>query len=43
MGAFGVDSDTDGNEFVLDVVMTGLNKGALDNAEKDYISFLKAH
>ena len=43
MGAFGIDSDTDGNEFVLDVVMTGLNKPALDSAEKDYISFLKAH
>jgi len=28
---------------VLDVVMTGLNKPALDSAEKDYISFLKAH
>jgi len=43
MGAFGIDSDRDGNEFVLDVVMTGLNKAALENAEKDYISFLKAH
>jgi len=43
VGAFGIDSDKDGNEFVLDVVMTGLNKSALDNAEKDYIAFLKAH
>ena len=43
VGAFGIDSDKDGNEFVLDFVMTGLNKSALDNAEKDYIAFLKAH
>ncbi len=43
MGAFGTDSDKDGNEFVLDVVMTGLNKAALESAEKDYIAFLKAH
>ncbi len=43
IGAFGLDEDTDGNEFVLDVVMTGASKAALDNAEKDYIAFLKAH
>ena len=43
VGAFGVDGDTDGNEFVLDVVMTGGDKAALDRAEKDYIAFLKAH
>jgi hypothetical protein len=42
-GAFGVDTDADGNEFVLDVVMTGGDKAALDRAEKDYIAFLKAH
>jgi hypothetical protein len=42
-GAFGIDGDKDGNEFVLDVVMTGLDKAALDHAEKDYIAFLKAH
>jgi hypothetical protein len=42
-GAFGIDSDRDGNEFVLDVVMTGAGKAALDRAEKDYIAFLKAH
>jgi len=42
-GAFGVDSDKDGNTFVLDVVLTGLDKAALDRAEKDYIAFLKAH
>lgn len=42
-GAFGVDTDKDGNTFILDVVLTGLNKAALDHAEKDYIAFLKAH
>ncbi len=43
VGAFGIDSDKDGNEFVLDVVMTGAEKAALDRAEKDYIAFLKMH
>jgi hypothetical protein len=43
MGAFGIDGDQDGNEFVLDVVMTGNGKNALDRAEKDYIGFLKAN
>jgi hypothetical protein len=42
-GAFGTDGDKDGNEFILDVVMTGLNKAAVDAAEKDYVAFLKAH
>jgi len=37
------DSDIDGNEFVLDLVMTGATKAALEAAEKDYIAFLKAH
>ena len=43
LGAFGTDNDNDGNEFVLDVVMTGADKAALDRTEKDYIAFLKAH
>jgi hypothetical protein len=43
LGAFGIDGDKDGNEFVLDVVMSGLNKAAVDAAEKDYVAFLKAH
>jgi hypothetical protein len=43
LGALGIDGDTDNNEFVLDVVMTGADKAALDRAEKDYIAFLKAH
>lgn len=43
IGSFGLDSDKDGNEFVLDVVMTGGAKKALDRADKDYVAFLKAH
>jgi hypothetical protein len=43
IGAFGVDNDNDGNEFVLDVVMTGSSKQALDRADKDYVAFLKAN
>ena len=43
VGAFGLDADRDGNEFVLDVVLTGPSKAALDRANQDYISFLKAH
>ena len=43
MGAFGIDGDKDGNEFVLDVVMTANSKKALDRAEKDYAGFLKAN
>lgn len=43
MGAFGLDSDRDGNEFVLDVVMTANSKTALERAEKNYVAFLKAH
>jgi hypothetical protein len=43
VGAFGIDSDKDGNEFVLDVVMSGASKEALDAANEAYLSFLKAH
>lgn len=43
VGAFGIDSDKDGNEFVLDVVMSGVSKEALDGANEAYLSFLKAH
>ncbi|MGH6777824.1 MAG: hypothetical protein ACRECL_07425 [Bradyrhizobium sp.] len=43
LGAFGVDTDEDGNEFVLDVVMTGGDKAALDRADGAYIAFLKAN
>lgn len=43
IGAFGIDSDKDGNEFVLDVVMSGSSREALDRADAAYMSFLKAH
>jgi hypothetical protein len=43
VGALGVDSDKDGNDFVLDVVMSGNSKAALDRAEVAYTAFLKAH
>ena len=43
VGALGVDSDKDGNSFVLDVVMTGNSKAALDHADAAYAAFLKAH
>src|SRR5262249_11557401 len=43
IGAFGTDSDKDGNEFVLDVVMTGNSKQALERADAAYVTFLKAH
>jgi hypothetical protein len=41
--AFGMDSDKDGNDFVLDVVMSGNSKAALDRADAAYTAFLKAH
>jgi hypothetical protein len=43
VGALGVDSDKDGNDFVLDVVMSGDSKAALDRADPAYTAFLKAH
>lgn len=43
VGAFGVDADKDGNEFILDVVMSGHAKKDLDRAEADYVAFLKAN
>jgi hypothetical protein len=43
VGAFGIDSDKDGNDFVLDVVMSGNSKAALDRADATYMAFLKAH
>jgi hypothetical protein len=43
VGALGVDSDKDSNDFVLDVVMTGNSKAALDRADAAYTAFLKAH
>jgi hypothetical protein len=43
VGAFGIDSDKDGNEYVLDVVMSGSSKEALERSEAAYLAFLKAH
>jgi hypothetical protein len=43
IGALGPDSDKDGNDFVLDVVMSGRSKQALDAADATYVAFLKAH
>jgi hypothetical protein len=43
IGALGPDSDKDGNEFVLDVVMSGNSKQAVDRADAIYVAFLKAH
>jgi hypothetical protein len=43
VGALGVDSDKDGNDFVLDVVISGNSKAALDRADAAYTAFLKAH
>ncbi len=43
IGALGIDSDKDGNDFVLDVVMSGSSKAALDRADAAYTAFLKAH
>jgi len=43
VGALGVDADKDGNSFVIDVVMSGNSKAALDRADAAYSAFLKAH
>lgn len=42
-GAFGLDYDKEGNEFVLDIVMTGANMAALDDAAADYLGLLRAN
>lgn len=41
--SFGLDSDTDGNEFFVMVVLTGHSKKALEQAEKPYQTFLRTH
>jgi hypothetical protein len=41
--AFGIDSDKEGNEYFISVIMSAADKAALDRAESDYISFLKAN
>ncbi len=42
-GALGPDSDKDGNDFVLDIVMSGSSKQALDRADATYVAFLNAN
>ncbi len=41
--AFGLDSDGDGNSYVLTVVMTGRSQKALERADAPYKAFLRAH
>jgi len=41
--AFGLDTDKDGNEYVLTVVMTGRSKKGLEQADRPYKEFLRAH
>ena len=43
IGALGPDTDKDGNDFVLDVVMSGSSKTALEGADEVYVGFLKAN
>lgn len=43
IGAFGIDDDKDGNQFVIDVVVSGNSKKTVDRGEKDYVAFLKGH
>jgi hypothetical protein len=43
VGSFGTDTDKDGNEYVLDVVLTGAAKDALVRVDGDYVAFLKAN
>lgn len=40
---FGIDTDRDGNEFVVQVVMTARAKKALDAAERSFQTFLRRH
>lgn len=41
--AFGLDSDKDGNDYVLTVVITGSAKKFLERADEPYKAFLRAH
>lgn len=41
--SYGFDADTDGNDFVLMVVMTGRDKKALEQADKPYKALLRTH
>jgi hypothetical protein len=41
--AFGTDSDKDGNDFIIMVVMSGRDQKALDEAQDIYEEFLRRH
>jgi hypothetical protein len=41
--AFGMDTDKDGNDYMLMAVMTGRSKKALEQADQPYKAFLRAH
>ena len=41
--SYGEDTDKDGNSYFLMIALTGAAQKALDNAEKDYRSGLRAH
>lgn len=43
MTGFGIDSDKNGNDFIVEVVMTGRAKKALDAAERPFQAFLRRH
>ncbi len=38
-----MDNDKDGNKFILDVVMSGSSRQALERAKAYYVAFLKAN
>jgi hypothetical protein len=41
--AFGIDSDRDGNDFILTVVMSGKDQKALEQAHDSYLELLRRH
>jgi len=43
IAAFGVDSDVEGNDYVLHVVITGPSKKAIAQAEKPFQTLLRTH
>ena len=43
IAAFGVDSDVEGNDYVLQVVITGPSKKAIAATEKPFQTFLRTH
>ena len=41
--AFGIDTDKDGNDFVLTVVMSGKDQKAIEQAQSSYLELLRRH